>query len=322
MTSCENARPQTKNATNRKIVPFTPTKYRKIRYIHKKARMPRTASKFLSHPLTRLVIGLALTIAIGLPAMLGTGQLLSLTSLPPSDRDPIAGTVFAILVCTIYILLYRRYEQRTVTELSTHRIGRFLTGGILLGLGLASTIILIQYLANALTITATRHFLPLLPNLWNTFVNSIVAEILIIGIYFRLIEAWLGSYLALLILAITFFALHITAPGATPIIAVAVSMHAALLLGTVYIYTRSLWVPIAIHFAWDFSFAGLYGASINGYTLDNSLLETQASGSDLLTGGYFGPQGSIQAAALCLITGIIFLRLSRRQHLLIRVRKH
>lgn len=282
--------------------------------------MPSTRNKILHHPLTRLVVGLALTLGIGLPAMLGTGQLLSLTSLSPSDRDPIAGTVFAVLVCTIYILLYRRYERRSVTELSSRHIARYLTGGVLMGLGIASAIILIQYLANVLTITATRSFLPLLPNLWNTFVNSVVAEVLIIGIYFRLIEAWLGSYFALLILAVTFFALHITAPGATPVIAIAVSMHAALLLGPIYIYTRSLWVPIAIHFAWDFSFAGLYGASINGYTLDNSLFATNTNGSELLTGGYFGPQGSVQAAVLCLIAGLIFHGESRRHNRIFRPR--
>jgi len=274
--------------------------------------MPLTREAILHHPVTRLILGLALTLGIGLPAIYGAQQLLAFTSLPQSEKEPIAGTVLAIVICTVYILLYRRYENRTVTELSPRHLPRYLTGGILVGAGLASTIVFIQYLTHVLTINGIRSFLPLLPNLWNTFVNSIVAEVLIIGIFFRLIEIWLGSYLALLIMAVVFFCLHISAPGATPIIAFAVSMHAALLLGPVYIYTRSLWAPIAIHFAWDFSFAALYGASINDHTMDNSLLNTASGGSDLLTGGYFGPQGSVQAAALCLLTGLIFLRLSRR----------
>ncbi len=187
--------------------------------------------------------------------MFGTQSLLSHTRLAQSDIDPIAGTVFAILVCAVYIFLYQRYEKRTVTELSTRHLTRYLAGGILLGAGLASAVMLVQYLAHVLTITSIRPFLPLLPNLWNTFVNSIVAEILIIGIFFRLTEKWLGSWIALLILTILFVILHISAPGATIISAIAVSMHAAFLLGPAYIYTRSLWVPIAIHFAWDFSYA-------------------------------------------------------------------
>ena len=105
-----------------------------------------------------------------------------------------------------------------------------LAGGILLGAGLASAVILLQYFTHVLTITGIRPFLPLLPNLWNTFVNSIVAETLIIGIFFRLTEEWLGSWLALLILAMLFVILHITAPGATIISAIAVSMHSAFCL--------------------------------------------------------------------------------------------
>jgi membrane protease YdiL (CAAX protease family) len=276
--------------------------------------MPLTRRAVLHHPLTRIVIGLVLTLGIGLSAMFGMQALLSNTTLPQSDKDPIAGTIFAILVCAIYIFLYQRYEKRSVTELSTHNCLRYLTGGILLGAGLAAAVILIQYLTHVLTITATRPFLPLLPNLWNTFVNSLVAEILIIGIFFRLTETWLGSYLALLILVIVFIILHITAPGATIISAIAVSMHAAFLLGPTYIYTRSLWAPIAIHFAWDFTYAGLCGASINGYTMENSLLDTTTNGPETLTGGYFGPQGSVQAAALCLLTGLLLLQLSRKHN--------
>jgi membrane protease YdiL (CAAX protease family) len=272
---------------------------------------------FLHHPITRIVTGIALTLGIGLAAMLGMQHLLSRTDLPQSDKDPIAGTVFAFLVCAIYILLYQRYEKRKITELSTPQLPQYLTGGILLGAGLASTVILIQYLTHVLTVTTTRSFLPLLPALWNTFVNSIIAETLIIGIFFRLTEEWLGSWLALLILALLFITLHITAPGATIISAIAVAMHSAF-LGSTYIYTRSLWAPIAIHFAWDFSFAALYGTSINGYTMDDSLLDTSANGSDLLTGGYFGPQGSIQAAILCLLTGLIFLHLSRKHNQIIQ----
>jgi membrane protease YdiL (CAAX protease family) len=277
-----------------------------------------TTSKLLHHPLTRLIIGLALTLGIGLAGMYGAQQLLGATSLPQSDKDPISGTVFAILVCAIYILLYRRYENRTVTELSSRHLLRYLIGGTLVGAGLASAIILIQYFAHVLTVTSTRSFLPLLPTLWNTFVNSTVAEVAIIGIFFRLTEEWLGSYLALLLLAILFIALHINAPGATILSAFAVATHSAFLLGPIFMHTRSLWAPIAIHFAWDFSYAGIYGTTINGYTMPDSLLKTTTNGAELLTGGYFGPQGSIQAAALCVVVGLIFLQLSRKNNRVIQ----
>jgi membrane protease YdiL (CAAX protease family) len=271
----------------------------------------------LSFPLTRIVIGLTLCLGIGLAAMLGMQRILNLTSLPSSEKDPISGTVFAFLVCAVYILLYQRYENRKITELSTPKLPQHLAAGALLGAGLAAAATLIQYLTHVLTVIETRPFLPLLPTLWNIFVNATIAETLIIGVVFRIMEDWLGSYLALIVLFVIFFILHITAPGATPVSAGCVSMH-TFLCCTAFIYTRSLWLPIAIHFAWDFSFAALYGASINGYTMDDSLLNTNTNGPDLISGGYFGPQGSIQAGLLCLFTGALLLQISRKQNLIIR----
>jgi membrane protease YdiL (CAAX protease family) len=279
--------------------------------------MPAKLHPILHHPLTRIVIGLTLCLGIGLAAMLGMQRLLNLTSLPSSEKDPISGTVFAFLVCVVYILLYQRYENRKITELSTPKLPQHLAAGALLGAGLAAAVTLIQYLTHVLTVIETRPFLPLLPTLWNIFVDAIIAETLIVGVVFRIIQDWLGSYLALVVLFATFFILHITAPGATPISAACVSMH-TFLCCTAFIYTGSLWLPIAIHFAWDFSFAALYGAPINSYTMDDSLLNTNTNGPDLISGGYFGPQGSIQAGLLCLFTGALLLQISRKQNLIIR----
>jgi uncharacterized protein len=278
--------------------------------------MSPTRQTILHHPVIRMIAGLALTLGIGLAAMYGAQQLLGLTTLPDSDKDPISGTIFAALVCAIYILLYRRYENRPVTELSARNLPQNLLAGILIGASLAGAIVFIQFLAHDLNILSTHHFLPLLPNLWNTFVNSIVAEVLIVGILFRLTEDWLGTYPALILLFILFFVLHITAPGATILNATCVALHAALLCPTVYIYTRSLWTSISLHFAWDFSFAALYGASINGNTMGNSLMTTSTTGPNWLTGGYFGPQGSLQAGLLCLLFGIFLLKLSKKHRLI------
>jgi membrane protease YdiL (CAAX protease family) len=276
---------------------------------------PTSALKTLLYfPVTRIVIGLTLCIGIGLLGQQAMYLALNHSSLPATTKDPISGSIFAFLVCAIYITLYKRYEKRKVTELSARRLPFYLTLGILLGTGLASLSILVEYFYHDFVVVAIRPILPLVPTGLNTFVNAITAEVLIIGVLFRIMEDSLGSYFTLIILVIIFFILHIGAPGATAASAIAVSMHAALLLGSSYIYTRNLWLPITIHFAWDFSLAAIYGASVSGYTMTNSLLDTKIKGPTLLTGGYFGPQGSIQAALLCLISGIILLHLSRRQN--------
>jgi len=275
---------------------------------------PRSGpNPILYSPITRMIIGLAICLGIGLLGLQATQFVLARTPAPQSLKDPIAGTVFAFLVVILYVSLYQWYENRRVQELSASGAPGRILGGVLLGAALASLTMLVQYCAHAYSITATRPIGPVLPILWNTFVNATIAEILIIGIIFRILEDWIGTYLSLAILVVIFFILHVTGAGATPLSALGVTMHAALLLAPVYIYTRSLWAPIAIHFAWDFSFAGIYGTAIKGYTMDHSIFQSQSIGSSLLTGGYFGPQGSIGAALLCLISGIIFLQLSSRR---------
>ena len=73
-------------------------------------------------------------------------------------------------------------------------------------------------------------------------------------------------------------------------------------------YYRSLWVPIAIHFAWNFTQNGIFGAITSGNEKTSSLFTTQITGPEILTGGQFGPEGSIQAVLFCLIAAVIILK--------------
>ena len=87
---------------------------------------------------------------------------------------------------------------------------------------------------------------------------------------------------------------------------------AGLVLGWGFVKTRTLWLPIALHFAWNlveyhiFGFAGSQGI----YTVQNLGLE-------LLTGGVTGPEaglvGTAAFAILLLLVWMLPSRLSARQ---------
>jgi len=100
----------------------------------------------------------------------------------------------------------------------------------------------------------------LLGNLWvSLLINAVVA--LVEEIIFRaylltgLRQAW-GKPLALVVMAIIFGLIHAPAlEGSQPLTEVAALLFMAafgLLFGWVYLRTGSLWMPIGIHFAWDF----------------------------------------------------------------------
>ncbi len=68
-------------------------------------------------------------------------------------------------------------------------------------------------------------------------------------------------------------------------------------LAVTYLRTRALWVPIGIHFVWNFSLVFVLGLPVSGNLFPGSLLSSQVHGDVLLTGGNYGPEGSLLATA-------------------------
>jgi membrane protease YdiL (CAAX protease family) len=110
----------------------------------------------------------------------------------------------------------------------------------------------------------------------------------------------MGQCYWLIISGVIFGGLHLVNPHVTVVSILCLNI-VGVLLGAAYLYYRSLWVPIAIHFAWNFTQNGIFGAITSGNEKTSSLFTTQINGPEILTGGQFGPDGSIQAALLCLI---------------------
>lgn len=63
-----------------------------------------------------------------------------------------------------------------------------------------------------------------------------------------------------------------------------------MLLGLAYAATRTLWLPIGLHFGWNFTEGGIFDASL--------------AGPPLITGGAFGPEASLAALVVSLSASI------------------
>lgn len=274
--------------------------------------------KVLHFPLTKIVIGFVAVLGITALGMWLVDMALNYTTIEKAGRNLITGIVTAALAISGYLLLFRYYEQRRVSELSTKGLGRNLFTGILLGAVLQSLTILVIYLNGGFVIVSVNPVSFLLPPLTMAFTSAIFEEILVRGIIFRILEETLGSYTALFISAGIFGALHITNPNSSMGAAVGLALQAGLFLAAAYIYTRNLWFPIAIHFAWNFTQAGIYGASVSGRVTRHSLFTTEITGNDWYTGGAFGPEGSIQATVFCLIATVGLMVLVHKQNKLIK----
>jgi uncharacterized protein len=262
--------------------------------------------KLLKSFLTKIILGLIVCLAaiiIGQQIFL---KIPGVSLLSHDARNLIKGIFVSILAIGSYWFFYSKYENRIISELSTKGLWKKLLVGILTGSGLQSLTILVICFYGGFKIIAINPVSTLIIPFTVAFTVAIIEEILLRGIVFRITEEKWGSTIALITSGLIFVGLHLVNPHVT-IISILCITAVGVLLGAAYMYYRSLWVPIAIHFAWNFTQNGIFGAITSGNEKNSTLLTTQITGSELFTGGQFGPEGSIQAVLFCLIAAIYVL---------------
>lgn len=274
--------------------------------------------RFFHFPGTKIFIGLFLVAIATLSIQSGAQAILQNTSVREDLSNLIVSVLAASAALTAYYYLFTFYEKRKIEELSTHNFKRDSITGLLTGFLFLSIVILIMYFGKAYTILSVNPVSFLVPALALGISSAIFEEILFRGIIFRITEEKLGSVWALVISSSFFGIAHLGNPNSTLFSAIAITIEAGLLLGAAYIYSKNLWLPIFIHFAWNFSEGGIYGAIISGSGLEKSLINSKIDGPVLLTGGEFGPENSLQAVILGLVVGILFLWMAYKQNKLVK----
>lgn len=263
-------------------------------------------SKILHFPLTKIIIGFLIVAGLAGGSQMGIGKLLENLLGNKEITDLISALVAALVALGSYWLLFKWYEKRKIDEIGTLDIGKNLLTGISLGFGLMTATILVIYFNGSYKVLALNSIAYLLPALAMALSSAVLEEILFRGIVFRIIEEKLGSYLALALSALIFGLMHLLNPNSSLWVAIGLSIQAGLLLGVLYMYSRNLWLPIGVHFAWNFTLGGVWGAPVSGLQLEKSLITSTLQGNELVTGGAFGPEGSIQATVFCLLATSLF----------------
>jgi membrane protease YdiL (CAAX protease family) len=136
-----------------------------------------------------------------------------------------------------------------------------------------------------------------------TILPAVIEELLFRGILFRWLEEFGGSWFALAATSALFGAAHIVNPNASALSSFAIALEAGLLLGGAYMLTRSLWMPIGLHAAWNFTQGFIWDVPVSGIDQEG-LVEARLSGPELLSGGAFGLEASIIAMVMATATGI------------------
>ena len=232
------------------------------------------------------------------------------------------GVLTAALGVLGYRWVVRRTERRPVTEVA--RQGAVAAGarGVLIGLALFGAVMLniasaARYEINGLgSVTGAV-------TLFGVMTAAAVSEELLFrGILFRIIEERAGSWIALALSGLLFGLLHLANPDATLWGAIAIAIEAGGMLAAAYVATRKLWLPIGLHFGWNFAESGIFSTRISGTNTHQGLLDSTLSGPQLITGGDFGPEGSVYSVVWGVLLTVVFMWLAhRRGHIVPRRRR-
>ncbi|THA65306.1 CPBP family intramembrane metalloprotease [Streptomyces sp. A0958] len=233
------------------------------------------------------------------------------------DGNPWLTLVLGLVTAVIAVLVYRwvvgRTERRAVTELDREGAAGTVGRGVLIGLALFGAVIaniafLGDYEVDGLgSVTGAVGLVGFMA------AAAATEEVVFRGVLFRIIEERAGTLISLTLTGVLFGLMHLANPEASLWGALAIAIEAGGMLAAAYAATRNLWVPIGVHFGWNFAAAGIFSTEVSGNDTPKGLLDSTASGSQLVTGGDFGPEASVYAVLFGALLTIVFLWLAHRR---------
>ena len=128
-------------------------------------------------------------------------------------------------------------------------------------------------------------------------------ELLLRGYPFQVLVEGAGVLPAVVLTSVVFAAVHLNNPEVDRVALINVAL-AGVLFAVAYLRTRSLWVPIGMHWGWNFVMVAFFDLPVSGIVIDMPGYDTVQLGPDLFTGGAFGPEGGLVMTLLVLpLTG-------------------
>jgi hypothetical protein len=142
------------------------------------------------------------------------------------------------------------------------------------------------------------------------FVAATDEELIFRGYPFQRLADALGPAAAVALFSGAFGLVHLRNPDHTWLSTLN-TMLVGVPLALAYLRTRALWLPIGIHFAWNFFQGYGLGLPVSGIRMPFSLYRAEVAGNQLLTGGAYGPEGGLLATGV-IVAATVYLSLSKR----------
>ena len=255
-----------------------------------------------------LFIGAMFLGFIGYAALIGAYQVTHMLGLP------VLTVVCAAIVLGIYALLVKALEEHWPTNLPMRNVIPHTLLGLLVGFLFMAMVVSSIVASGCAAVSWSGFSWAGQFDMFMIFLAVAVGEeILFRGVIFRFIDERWNMWVALLVSALLFGFMHISNDNATWWSSLAIAIEAGLLLGAAYKWSGTLWVPIGIHWAWNYTQGNIFGLAVSGANTNETILATTVNGPDIITGGAFGPEASIITVILGIFITLVFLR-NRYRH--------
>ena len=222
----------------------------------------------------------------------------------------LAGAPFLAVLClALYVAVSKVIERRNPCELAPRPALLELAIGVVCGFLLFSMVMTLLWTVRAYHpqgISSASG--PLAKGFALALSAGILEELLFRGLLFRMFSTLFGTWGALALTSALFGAAHLGNRGATTTSGLAIAVEAGILLGAAYAATTRLWLPIGLHFAWNFTESSVFGMTVSGNAMTPGLISGSLSGPNVVTGGAFGPEASIIAVIVCVGAALYFIR--------------
>ncbi|MER5938700.1 CPBP family intramembrane glutamic endopeptidase [Streptomyces sp. NPDC001928] len=232
------------------------------------------------------------------------------------------GVPTAVLAVLVYGWVVRRTERRPATEVALEGAPLAIGRGTLIGVALFAMVMTNLFASGYYEVDGLGSVTGSLGLFGFMAAAAVTEELMFRGVLFRIAEERIGTWIALALTGALFGLVHLLNPNASLWGATAIAIEAGGMLTAAYVATRKLWVPIGVHFGWNFAAGGIFSTEVSGNNTAQGLLDSATSGPKLVTGGDFGPEGSVYSVLFCVLATVAFMWLAyRRGHVVPRGRR-
>ena len=250
------------------------------------------------------------------------GDLRNYKTLQETPKQLFIIMFFSLIGHILIVFFFRKYvDKQTIVSLGFGK--EFIIKDILLGLLFGFCIMLLGFVClimNKQIIFKSFLFKPIdfLLSVGVFIFVAVFEEIFLRGYILNNLLTSFNKYTSLIISSIIFSLMHAPNPNANVIGLFGVFV-AGIFFGLSYIYTKSLWFPIGLHFSWNFFQGTIFGFNVSGKST-YSLIVTKMNSHNIWNGGDFGFEGSLlsiffQLFAILIVFIIFKNRLTPQKYL-------